>query len=208
MGIKAYIITTEWGVALIYLLSLSTISTALFFLIRLILRDISKLYPEKIIFCDRLNPMIRILYVNDATYTEEHRSEIREKIKSKKNIDLQKFKNKTHKNKNYAKRVNEAVPWLLDVTRFDDILFEFNCFYGFWRNLTGALLLDTLLVFALVAVNKWLYTLPFGNNLVWIGCALLLLTLLATLHAYKNGRIFAKKVYDVFMNLDDNNENY
>lgn len=208
IGINTFMTTAEWGMALIYLFSLSTISTALFFLLRLTLRDISKLYPEKILFSDRLNPMIRILYVDDSTYTEEHKSEIRKKIQVQKNIDLQKFRIKTHKNKNYVKRVNEAVPWLLDVTRFDDILFEYNCFYGFWRNLTGALLVDTLLVFALAAINKWLYTVPLGNKLIWIGCALFLLTILTTLHAYKNGRIFAKKVYDVFMNLDDDNDNY
>lgn len=40
------------------------------------------------------------------------------------------YKNKTYKNNKYAKRVDETVNWLLDVTRFDDILFDYNCIYG------------------------------------------------------------------------------
>ena len=159
-------------------------------------------------FCDRLKPTTKLLYSNDSTYTEEQKNEIRKKIKSKKNIDLQKYKLKTFRNKKYVKRVDEAVAWLLDITRFDNILFEYNCIYGFWRNLTGALLVDALFIFGLAAVNKWFYILPFGSSLVWIGLTVLLLTILTTIVAYSNGLVFAKKVYDVFMNLNEDNNNY
>jgi hypothetical protein len=208
MGINDYMATKLWGKAIIYLMSISTITAALFFLLRFTLRDISKLYPGKILFCDRLKPTTKLLYNNDSTYTEKQKAEIRKKIKSKKNIELQKYKPKTFRNKKYVKRVDEAVVWLLDVTRFDDILFEYNCIYGFWRNLTGALLVDALFVLGLSAVNKWLYTLPFGNTLVWIGGVVILLIIFTTIITYNNGRIFAKKVYDVFMNLDEDINNY
>ena len=92
MGINDYIETKLWGKAFIYLISISTISAALSFLLRLTIRDISKLYPGKILFCDRLKPTTKLLYSNDSTYTEEQKNEIRKKIKSKKNIDLQKYK--------------------------------------------------------------------------------------------------------------------
>lgn len=208
MGFDNYIKTKVWGNTLIYLFSLSTISTALFFLLRLSLRDISKLYPGKIIFCDRLKPTTRILYNGDSSYTEEQKNEIRKKIRLKKNIDLQRYRTKTHKNKKYVKRVDEAVAWLLDVTRFDDILFEHNCIFGFWRNLTGALLVDALLILGLAAVHKWLYALPFGSGLFWIGITIVILVILTTMAAYSNGRTFAKRMYDVFMNLDDDSNNY
>lgn len=208
MGINDYLTTKLWGKALIYLMSVSTICTALFFLLRFSLRDISKLFPGKILFCDRLRPTTKLLYNNDSTYTKEQKTEIMKKIKSNKNIELQKYKLKTFRNKKYVKRVNEAVAWLLDVTRFDDILFEYNCIYGFWRNLTGALLVDALFILGLAAVNKWLYILPFGNALAWIGGAVILLVILTTMIAYSNGLIFAKKVYDVFMNLDEDKNNY
>lgn len=208
MGVKDMTASNIWVKGLTYLISISTISAALFFLLRFTLRDISKFYPGKILFCDRLKPTPRLLYSSDTTFSDEKKADIRRKIKSKKNIDLQKFKNKTYKNKNYVKRVDEAVDWLLDVTRFDDILFEYNCLYGFWRNFTAALFVDALLVLGFAAVNKWIYPLPFGPALVWIGIVVMLLTIITTIVAYSNGRTFAKKVYDVFMNLDDDKSNY
>ena len=123
---------------------------------------------------------------------------------AKKKIDLQKYKPKTYKNKKYVKRVDEAVKWLLDVTRFDEILFEHNYMFGFWRNLTAALLVDAILVFVLAVVNKWYYTLPLGEYFVGIGIFVLLLAMLVTWVAYCNGKTFAKRMYDVFTNMDDN----
>ena len=164
MGFNEFLETQMWGKALVYVLSLGAISSALFFLLRLVLRDISLVYPGKILFCDRLKPTTAMLYADDDEFTEENKTAIRKKIKSKKGIDLQSFKHKTYKNKKYVKRVDEAVNWLLDVTRFDDILFDYNCIYGFYRFTT------------------------------WF--------------AYTNGRRYAKRLYNVFLNLDDDKNNY
>ncbi len=194
--------------AFAYLASISVISAALLFLLRFTIRDISKIYPEKILFCDRLKPTTRLLYSNDNTFSDEKKSDIRKKIKAKKDIDLLKFKTKTYKNKNYVKRVDDAVAWLLDVTRFDDILFEYNWIFGFWRNLSAAFLVDAIGVFSLAAIDKFIYAMPLGSDLIWIGLFVLLLTIITTLFAYKNGCIFAIKVYDVFMNLNDDKGNY
>lgn len=208
MGVNELVITRTCVKACAYLLSISAISTALFFLLKLTLRDISKLYPEKILFSSRLKPTNRLLYSNDDNYTEQRKAEIRRKIKVKKGIDLQKIKVKTCENENYVKRVNEAVLWLLDVTRFDDILFECNCFYGFWRNLTAAILMDALFLFGLAAFNNWIFTFPFGCAFVWMAIVLLVLSIITSMITYKNGMVFARKVYDVFMNLGDEEDNY
>ena len=204
MGVQDIAGAGMWTKGLTYLLSISAISAALLFLLRFSLRSIAKFYPERILFSDRLKPTTRILFSNDDTCTEEQKSDIRKKIGAKKKIDLQKYKPKTYKNKKYVKRVDEAVRWLLDVTRFDEILFEHNCVFGFWRNLTAALLVDTILVFILAGINKWYYALPLGEYLVGIGILVLLLTILMTWVAYCNGKTFAKRMYDVFMNMDDN----
>ena len=204
MGVKDMEDASMWIKGLTYLMSISAISAALFFLLRFSLQSIAKFYPERIFFCDRLKPTTCILYNNDKTYTDEQKADIRKKIFAKKNIDLQKYKPKTYKNKKYVMRIDEAVRWLLDVTRFDEILFEKNCLYGFWRNLTAALLIDAILVFVLAAINKWYYPLPIGDYLVGIGVLVLLLSILVAWLAYCNGKIFAKKMYDVFMNMNDN----
>ena len=166
MGVKDMEGAGIWIKVLTYLISISAISTALFFLLRFSLRSIAKFYPERILFCDRLKPTARILYSNDNTYTEEQKANIREKILAKKKIDLRKYKPKTFKNKKYVKRIDEAVRWLLDVTRFDEIL--------------------------------------LGEYLVGIGILILLLVMLVTWVAYCNGKTFAKRMYDVFLNMNDN----
>ncbi len=204
MGAKGIMGASMWIKGLVYLLSISAISAALLFLLRFSLRSIAKFYPGRILFSYRLKPTTRILFSNDNTYTEEMKKDIRKKIMAKKKIDLQKYSPKTYKNKKYVQRVDEAVAWLLDVTRFDEILFEHNYMFGFWRNLTAGLLVDAILVFALAAINKWYYTLPLGEYLTVIGLLVLLLTVLVTWVAYCSGKTFAKRMYDVFMNMDDN----
>lgn len=207
MGVNDMMGVNVWLKALTYLLSISAISAALLFLLRFLLQTIAKFYPERVLFCDRLKPTNRILYNNDHTYTEEQKTEIREKIMAHKKIDLGKYKPKTYKNKKYVKRLDEAVRWLLDVTRFDEILFEQNYLYGFWRNLTAALLVDAILVFVMAAINKWYHALPLGEHLAGIGLLILLSTIPVAWVAYCNGRTFAKRMYGVFLNLDDNNNN-
>lgn len=206
MGVKDMVGAGMWIKVLTYLMSISAISSALLFLLRFSLRSIAKFYPERILFCDRLKPTTRILYSSDNTYTEEQKADIRKKILAKKKIDLQKYKPKTYKNKKYVKRIDEAVKWLLDVTRFDEILFEHNYMFGFWRNLTAALLVDAILIFVLAFINKWYYSLPLGEYLMGMGIFVLLLAMLVTWVAYCNGKTFAKRMYDVFMNMyDDDN---
>ena len=73
MGINDYMETKMLSKAFIYLLSVPTISAALFFLLRFLLRDISKFYPGKILFCDRLKPTTRILYSTDDGACENFR---------------------------------------------------------------------------------------------------------------------------------------
>lgn len=206
MGVKDMVGAGMWIKVLTYLMSISAISAALLFLLRFSLRSIAKFFPERILFCDRLKPTTRILYSSDNTYTEEQKADIRKKILAKKKIDLQKYKPKTYKNKKYVKRIDEAVKWLLDVTRFDEILFEHNYMFGFWRNLTAALLVDAILIFVLAFINKWYYSLPLGEYLMGMGIFVLLLAMLVTWVAYCNGKTFAKRMYDVFMNMyDDDN---
>ena len=208
MGVKDMEGAGIWIKVLTYLISISAISTALFFLLRFSLRSIAKFYPERILFCDRLKPTARILYSNDNTYTEEQKANIREKILAKKKIDLRKYKPKTFKNKKYVKRVDEAVNWLLDVTRFDDILFDYNCIYGFYRNLTAAIFLDGIVLFILAAINIWGMPLPLGHFFLWGGIICVIVSFITTWFAYTNGRRYAKRLYNVFLNLDDDKNNY
>lgn len=208
MGIDEFLETKMCGKALVYVLSLGAISSALFFLLRLMLRDISLVYPGKILFCDRLKPTTAMLYTDDDEFTEENKTAIRKKIKFQKGIDLQSLRHKTYKNKKYVKRVDEAVNWLLDVTRFDDILFDYNCIYGFYRNLIATIFMDGIVLFALAAINNWGLSLPLGRFFLWGGISCVIVSFITTWFAYTNGRRYAKRLYNVFLNLDDDKNNY
>lgn len=96
----------------------------------------------------------------------------------------------------------------MDVTRFDDILFDYNCIYGFYRNLTAAVFVDALLVFVLAAINKWWTAIPFGSVYLWLAIVLVFISVLIMYLAYSNGLIFAKKMYNVFLGLNDDINNY
>lgn len=191
-----------------YLISLTVVSSSLFFFYRFLLTDISRFYPGMLLFSKWLKPTTRLLYSTYGFYTEEQKKDIRKKIKDKGHKDLETFKNKTSKNRSYVKRVDEAVSWLLEVTRFDNILFEYNCLYGFYRNLTAGVLVDALLLFFMAIVNDKCYTLPHGSIYFRTGMVLLIITIVLTALSYMRGMIFAKKMYSVFLNLDDNNDNY
>lgn len=108
MGIDEFLDTKMWGKALVYVMSLGTISSLLFFFLKLVLRDISSVYPDKILFCDRLKPTTAMLYFDDDEFTEENKAALRKKIKAQKGIDLQSINKKTYMNKKYVKRVDET----------------------------------------------------------------------------------------------------
>lgn len=42
----------------------------------------------------------------------------------------------------------------------------------------------------------------------WFGLIAILLIILITIVAHSNGHVFVKKVYDVFMNLNEDKNNY
>lgn len=208
MRIEELLKTWKWGEALFYAFSLGGIGSAFFLFLRLVIRDLSFIYPGKVLFCNRLKPTKAMLYADDNEFSEDNKIAIRKKIKCKRGIDLQSIKNKTYKNKKYAKRVDEAVNWLLDVTRFDDILFDYNCIYGFYRNLTTAMLLDGIFLFALAVINIWGIPLPLGCFFLWGGIICVVISLITTWLAYINGRRYAKRLYNVFLSLNEDINNY
>lgn len=49
--------------------------------------------------------------------------------------------------KEKLKRVEDIVSDIKNKTREDNIVFEYNCFYGFYRNLLGGIIISSLLVY-------------------------------------------------------------
>lgn len=88
------------------------------------------------------------------------------------------------------------------------ILFDYNCIYGFYHNLIAAIFMDGIVLFALAAINNWGLSLPLGRFFLWGGITCVIVSFITTWFAYTNGRRYAKRLYNVFLNLDDDKNNY
>ena len=189
-----YIITT--------LLGMSSIVGAVFFLYVFLIRDVSKIFPGKVLFARTLKPTTKLLLSGDDTFTDETKNVIREKINKRYSIDLNSFSDKSGKDENYTKLIDEAVGRMRSDTRFDNILFEYNCIYGFYRNLSAGVLLNVVML-TIAFVFSFFVTIPYANTFMPLLIALLLFAVVLIYFAYTSGVTYAKQMYDVFRGIEE-----
>lgn len=189
-----YVITT--------LLGMSSILGAVFFLYVFLIRDVSKIFPGKILFARTLKPSTKILLSGDKTFSEETKKDIREKIYNRYMINLNAIADKSGKDNNYTKLIDDAVGRMRSDTRFDNILFEYNCIYGFYRNLSAGVILNVLML-AIAFVLSRFVAMPYASTFVPVTIALLLFDIVLVYFAYTNGVTYAKQMYNIFRGLDD-----
>lgn len=186
-----------------YIVSVSILTAviliAVFALYYLSLREIGKLFPEAFIKHFFLLPTSRFLCVEDKTFSQSERKVIIKKIENKYSIPLKCVKNKTRRNKDYLKSLESAVSKLRNDTRNDEILFNYNCIYGFWRNLTGGLLLNLALLltfFIYDLINKGIHFFSYSCYLV-IFFILIAFIVILTVVTDTNGRRYAKQLFSL-----------
>lgn len=174
------------------LLSLGSIVPALFFMYMFVIRDMSKCLEDGIYKLFG-KPTTNLLTVEDSTFSKEKQIDIRKKIATEFNCKLNVEENCSKTNKAYCKHVDEAVQNIREKTRYSNILFEFNCIYGFYRNLSGGLLLNLLLmlIFFLFPIERGLIA-----GLILIDLSILILSLIFTI---LNGNRYAKRLYIVYL---------
>lgn len=194
-----YLITTEKmevdNVKYIFntVLSLGSIVPALFFLYMFVIRDISK-WLEDCIYTLCGKPTTNLLTIEDTTFSKDRQNDIRQKITTEFICQFNAGGNYSKTNKDYCKSVDEVVQNIREKTRESNILFEFNCIYGFYRNLSGGLLLNLLLLMLIFLLF------PIERNLIaglfLIDLSLLILSLIFTV---SNGKRYAKRLYIVYL---------
>jgi len=179
------------------ILSLGGIVPSLFFLYMFVIRDISK-WLEDAIYAIFGKPTTNLLTMEDSTFSEERKSDIRQKIATEYNYKFNEIGNYSKTDKAYCKRIDEVVHYIREMTRDSNILFEFNCIYGFYRNLSGGLLLNLLfmIIALLFPVEKNLFL-----GLMSISLSMLIFSLLFTV---SNGKRYAKRLYIVFLMTNKN----
>ena len=166
---------------------------AIFFLYTFLLRDTAKVFPEKI-FKETRYPTVFLLTDKSETFSTEQKQNIRKKIKDSFKIDL----TNTNEQDSY-KYINEAVALIREITRDNTILHEFNCIYGFYRNMTAGFAIDLVLLIGAIIYSHFT-RIPITNDfLVTAMVVITILMLLCLYLSYKNGIRYAKRLYIVFL---------
>lgn len=184
------------------LLSLGTIAPALFFFYTFLIRDIAKMFPEDFLYWEFYKPTTGMLFEQNRSFSENNKKKIKEKINSNYGINLDEIPSGANKkNKKYCQEVNEVVYRIRENTRHSHILFEFNCIYGFYRNLSGGLLLDLIIIIVLLGVNR-LFGLNMSVFLGFMGLLLIFLIIICLCFTWKNGIRYAKRLYIVYLDTN------
>lgn len=178
------------------------IFTALMFLLKAVIRDFSAMIVDNLFF-NKLycHYMYRILMkkgrgVSDASY-----GKIVKYQKEKRNIDIEES-NIENDEKN--KRIKDVVYNIKNETREDNIVFEYNCFYGFYRNLFGGTIISLVLVFFSSKIFDSLISstgIPITDYLYPV---LIILMILSLIFMYYNDRKYAIKMFNSYLTTMDN----
>lgn len=175
---------------------------ALFFLMRMIVRDISSLLAENLFFpwWFGLNifpqKMYRVLLKRGAGISEAEYDKIKNEFKDQQ-LDL------ATKDKRERKHVIEAiVSHIKNATRNDNIVFEYNIFFGFYRNMVGGLLVT---LFLIIILSRYFSSVFSGvEDLIYcIKVLMALLIILCWLLMYYNDRKYALKLYRSYLRRNE-----
>lgn len=187
-----YIITT--------LLGMSSVVGAVFFLYVFLIRDVSKILPGMILFARTIKPTTKVLLSTNNTFTDETKNLIREKINQLYQVNLDSIEDKTGKDKKYTQLIDDVVGRIRNDTRFDNILFEYNCIYGFYRNLSAGIIINIFILIVGIVYSNYV-EIPYSSTFFPLLLALIIFDLILIYFAYSSGMTYAKQMYNVFRGL-------
>lgn len=178
-------------------LSFGTITPALLFFYQSSIREISVLIVEKPMFIILGRPAANLMMKRCCILSEQRKERILKKAKEE-DIDAIYTDGDTPKGY-FARRkaACEAFEKIREICRENPIVFEFNCTYGFFRNLCGGLIVDLLICWGLCILNgkEQLGIENLINGSAWVIGALLIFCLVCT---YYSAIRYAKRVYVIF----------
>lgn len=133
-----------WGAA---------IFPALFFLLRMLIRDFASFIADNLLFQWWGNIyiwpryMYRIFLVDNSGISANSMNKIKDALRRSG------LSTETSDKKEKKRTIKDMISYIKNSTRDDSIVFEYNIFYGFYRNMVGGLLL----------VNIMFYIFPFSS---------------------------------------------
>jgi hypothetical protein len=145
-------------------------------------------------------PTTELLLWSNNEFTDNYKKRIREKIKNDFNVKLSTKEGELKNEKEVRKLIAETIPQLRNTTRDNDILFDYNCYFGSIRNALGGCVVAMIILIALFFINlrcvivpTLLLVIPFGMYLL---CFVFAKPLLKHF-----GYEYARKLYDAFMQI-------
>lgn len=183
----------------------SAIFTALMFLLKAVIRDFSAMLVDNFFFnCWIRHYMYRILMEKGCGISEASYGKIVEYQKDKRKIDIE--EDGIEKREKWS-RVKDVVSNIKNETREDNIVFEYNCFYGFYRNLLGGTIISALLVYFSSHIFDNLLAASHINITGYLYPILIVIFVVSIVFMYYNDSKYAKKMFASYLtSLDKQQE--
>ena len=171
------------------------------FLLKAVIRDFSAMLVDNLFFNSMWRHyMYKILMEKGRGISEASYNRIVTFQKEKRQIDIGDV-NIDEKEK--LKRVEDIVSDIKNKTREDNIVFEYNCFYGFYRNLLGGIIISSLLVYFCSHIFGTLLAAANINITDYLYPILLILFCVCVIFMYYNDYKYAKKMFAAYSSFLD-----
>ena len=180
-------------------LSFGAIIPALLFFYQSSIREISVLFVEAPLFLLFGRPAVNLMKKKCGILSEQRKERILKKAKEANIYAIYTDGDNPKERSARRKAVREAYEKIRESCRENPVLFEFNCTYGFFRNLCGGLIVDLLICWGLCILNgkEHLGIENLINGSAWVIGVLLLFCLICT---YYSAIRLAKRVYVIYDN--------
>lgn len=184
-----------------------SIVPALFFFYVFFIREISMHVVERIMDWFWGKKAINLLKEKNNTFSKDRKAAIKAKIKKDFKIEIPtQGKNRRFfpKKDDFRRKVDEGFDRIREDTRPNAILFEYNCVYGFFRNLSGGLLFNFIVLILLCVFKVSIAPNIKGIiDIYWFAIPILLLVSL--IFTRTSGYTYSKRLYIVFLNQEKTN---
>ena len=188
------------------ILVFGSVIPALFFFYVFFIRELSMHAVERLLDYAFGKKAINMLKSNNHTFSEDRKNTIRKKIKTDFNIEIPR-ENKNRrlfpKKDEFGVKADEAFDLMREKTRQSPILFEYNCVYGFFRNLSGGFLFNLIAL-----ILMCLFKVQLKDNLQdIISCywyIIPILLVISIVFVRTSGYTYSKRLYIVY--LDHKNQ--
>lgn len=183
------------------ILFFGTIIPSLFFFYTMVIREISISLIEIPMNWLFGKPTSNLLLPKLGFITDECKSKVKEKLKED-GIELDidgKFGDRKadRRNRKYRHRVDEGVGVIKEAVRGDAILLEFNAVYGFFRNMTGGMILNLLIWLFLSNLNAANGSV-YDNEILWSFRIIIALIFLGILFTITSRYRYARRLFTLY----------